>query len=86
MEESEGNDCIICLSDPKEVHTSPALAPVRPDALCLEQVTLLPCRHLSVCSGCFSQIERCPVCRSTFSGYLCKQQPVAASDAHGITA
>jgi hypothetical protein len=42
------------------------------------------CHHLSVSSGCFSQIERCPVCRSTFSGYLCKEQSAATSNSSMI--
>jgi hypothetical protein len=83
MEESEGAECIICLTDPKEVRVQllPRYFCLTPlPFLCAYQVALLPCRHLSVCSGCFSQIERCPVCRSTFSGYLCKQQSAAAID------
>ena len=34
---------------------------------------LLPCRHLCVCSGCFdllTPLDRCPVCRTSFSSYL----------------
>ena len=33
---------------------------------------LLPCRHLCICSSCFSHLtlDRCPVCRATFSSYL----------------
>jgi hypothetical protein len=83
MEESEGAECIICLTDPKEVRVQPSpdcSFHCSPFHLFPLQVTLLPCRHLSVCSGCFSQIERCPVCRSTFSGYLCKEQPAATSN------
>lgn len=51
-EEEEGQeDCVICLSEPKDT-------------------TLLPCRHLCVCSSCFARLEQCPVCRSTFTAYL----------------
>ncbi len=35
-----------------------------------KQVLLLPCRHMCVCTTCFAQIERCPVCRSSFEEHL----------------
>jgi len=35
-----------------------------------KDTTLLPCRHLCVCSNCFSRLEQCPVCRAPFTAYL----------------
>ena len=41
------------------------------------EIILLPCRHLCVCSQCFSHltIDRCPVCRAAFSSYLRFEAP-----------
>lgn len=50
-DETTQEECVICLSDPKDT-------------------ALLPCRHLCVCSSCFSRLELCPVCRAPFTAYL----------------
>eukprot|EP00300_Choanocystis_sp_HF-7_P041314 c8023_g2_i1.p1 GENE.c8023_g2_i1~~c8023_g2_i1.p1 ORF type:complete len:289 (-),score=62.54 c8023_g2_i1:85-951(-) len=31
---------------------------------------LLPCRHLCVCDACFRMIDKCPICRADFTGFL----------------
>uniref|UniRef100_A0A7S1TVT3 RING-type domain-containing protein n=1 Tax=Phaeomonas parva TaxID=124430 RepID=A0A7S1TVT3_9STRA len=41
---------------------------------------LLPCRHLSVCGTCFAQIDKCPVCRTTFDGYCVLENEDAIAD------
>ena len=46
-----------------------------PCVACLSEprdTILLPCRHLCVCSSCFSHLtlDRCPVCRTAFNSYL----------------
>jgi len=41
--------------------------------ICLSEepsVILLPCRHQCVCYDCFSQIDKCPVCRSMVQHYI----------------
>jgi len=35
-----------------------------------KEVLLLPCRHLCVCTTCFQQLTRCPVCRAEFQSNL----------------
>ena len=35
-----------------------------------KSTTLLPCRHLCVCAECFPHIDKCPVCRAEFDGYV----------------
>lgn len=35
-----------------------------------KEVLLLPCRHLCVCTTCFEQLTRCPVCRASFESSL----------------
>ncbi|GAB6020190.1 hypothetical protein CHUAL_002913 [Chamberlinius hualienensis] len=48
-----------------------------PDTLCVvcqtEVVTraLLPCRHVCTCQGCFSRLDKCPMCRSRIESYFC---------------
>lgn len=33
-------------------------------------IALLPCRHVCVCAECFSQIDKCPLCRSYISTFF----------------
>jgi hypothetical protein len=35
-----------------------------------KDTTLLPCRHLCVCSECFGHLDKCPVCRAEFDSYV----------------
>ncbi len=45
-------------------------------------IVLLPCRHLCVCGACFTQLDKCPVCRSPFHSHLAfvsTPAPTAAS-------
>ena len=45
-------------------------------------ITLLPCRHLSVCDDCFSRyMDSCPICREKVSGYLKPSADTGASAA-----
>ena len=36
----------------------------------IKDTTLLPCRHLCVCSECLKHIDKCPVCRAPFETYM----------------
>jgi len=36
----------------------------------MQDVFLLPCRHLCVCKECFPHIDKCPVCRTPFDDYV----------------
>jgi len=52
-----GNECVICLSEPRDT-------------------TVLPCRHLCMCSGCANELRnqpqtnKCPICRTPVSQLL----------------
>lgn len=35
-----------------------------------QQVLLLPCRHMCVCRQCLSRIDKCPICRQTYSEHM----------------
>lgn len=65
LEDSESPDCVICLSDGEPGRSGWALL-----TRAAKAVTLLPCRHLCLCTSCFSQVDRCPVCRAAFAAYL----------------
>ena len=58
----------------KEVYGQPQKGEDEEECIiCLSEakvVTLLPCRHLCVCTRCLSRLQQCPVCRSSFVGYL----------------
>ncbi|OWF40659.1 Cell growth regulator with RING finger domain protein 1 [Mizuhopecten yessoensis] len=36
----------------------------------LVALALLPCRHTCVCSSCFTQLDRCPMCRGYIESYF----------------
>ncbi|KAG8457151.1 hypothetical protein KFE25_004118 [Diacronema lutheri] len=41
--------------------------------ICLSEpksVLLLPCRHLCCCHDCFTQVDKCPVCRTEFDSFV----------------
>eukprot|EP01034_Spumella_vulgaris_P022330 gene22330-28450_t len=35
-----------------------------------KEISLLPCRHLCVCTSCLIYIDKCPVCRAAFEEYV----------------
>ncbi len=41
----------------------------------VKDTTLLPCRHLCVCSECFGHLDKCPVCRAEFDSYVVFASP-----------
>lgn len=57
---------------------------VQDDSVCVvcqtEVVTraLLPCRHACVCAGCFSRIDKCPLCRGLITSYFCIREVLEA--------
>lgn len=35
-----------------------------------KSVILMPCRHMCVCEVCFTHLDKCPVCRTTYTSHM----------------